>query len=141
MLPTKKSEPFNGNIKRSSRFWVQSEYSVNKNLPVSNISKHVFLCGYLDDESKRLLDGASVSEETYEKRRKFFRPGMGTRTELSMLTWIIQKIYSLPNRTVVVHLISLRQMSSSDSSYKGPGEKHRRLRTRVSNRNSVRFFS
>lgn len=46
---------------------------------------------------------------------------MGTRTELSMLTWIIQKTYSLPSRIDLMHLISLRRMSSSDSSYQGSG--------------------
>jgi len=38
-----------------------------------------------------------------------------------MLTWIIQKTYSLPNRIVLIHLISLRRMSPSDSSYQGSG--------------------
>jgi hypothetical protein len=82
MLPTIKSEPFNGNIKRWSRFWVQSESSVNKNLSVSNISKHVFLCGYLDDESKRLLDGASVTAEMYEKTKKILQAWNGDKNRI-----------------------------------------------------------
>jgi hypothetical protein len=49
---------------------VQSEISVNKNLSISNNSKHVSLCGYLDDEGKGLLDGASVTEEMYEDKKK-----------------------------------------------------------------------
>jgi hypothetical protein len=79
MLPTIKSEPFNGNIKRLSRFWVQSESSVNKNMSVLNIGKHVFLCGYLDDEPKRLLDGASVRKEAHEKTKKILQARNGDK--------------------------------------------------------------
>ena len=61
---------------------MQSESSVNKNLSVSNISKHIFLCGYLDDESKRLLDGASATEEIYEKTKKILQARNGDRNRI-----------------------------------------------------------
>lgn len=141
MLPTIKSEPFNGNTTSWSRFWVQYESSVNKILPVSNINKHVFLCGYLDDEPQRLLDGATVTEETYEITKKILQARNGDKNRIihahldysENIQPAQSDIPEAPNKPTSNVIVGFKL-----SSLWG---KHRCVWTRFTTRNIARFFS
>lgn len=50
--PTVRLDPFSGDIETWPRFWGESETSIDLNLSVSVINKHVFLREYLEGELK-----------------------------------------------------------------------------------------
>ena len=61
---------------------MQSESSVNKNQSVSNTIKHIFLREYPYGEPKRLLDGVSATEETYEQKKKILQARTGDKNQI-----------------------------------------------------------
>ena len=61
---------------------MQSESSVNKNQSVSNTIKHIFLREYPYSEPKRLLDGVSATEETYEQKKKILQARTGDKNQI-----------------------------------------------------------
>ncbi|GBM17102.1 hypothetical protein AVEN_133355-1 [Araneus ventricosus] len=65
-LPTMKIEPFDGDIEKFHILFEQFSSAVDLNQRLPAIDKHVYLRGYLKDEPTRLVDGISITAETYE---------------------------------------------------------------------------
>jgi hypothetical protein len=65
-LPPIKLEPFAGDVETWAPFWEQFESSIDKDPTLSTVNKHVFLRGYLEDETKMLVDGIAVTTSAYE---------------------------------------------------------------------------
>ncbi|GBN12603.1 hypothetical protein AVEN_235879-1, partial [Araneus ventricosus] len=65
-LPTMKIEPFDGDIEKFHMFFEQFSSAVDLNQRLSTIDRYVYLRGYLKDEPARLVDGISITSETYE---------------------------------------------------------------------------
>jgi hypothetical protein len=69
-LPAIKMEHFKGDVETWSRFWEQFRSSIDEDVSLSTINKHVFLRGYLEGEPKRLVDRIVVTANTYEETKK-----------------------------------------------------------------------
>ena len=81
-LPTIKLETFAGNIETWSRFWGQFESSVDRNQSLYPINKLVFLRGYLEGDTRRLVDGIAMTEETYEQTKKILHAWYGDKNRI-----------------------------------------------------------
>ena len=69
-LPTVEVKTFKGDVENWSRFWGQFPSSNDEDASLSIIIKHVFLRGYLEGEPKMLVDGITVTANTYEETKK-----------------------------------------------------------------------
>ena len=69
-LPAIKLQPFAGNVETWSQFLEQFQSSIDEDVSLSTINKHVFLRGYLEGEPKMLVDGIAVTGNTYEETKR-----------------------------------------------------------------------
>ena len=81
-LPTIKLNPFTGDVEEWSRFWEQFTNSIDQNPAVSQIDKHVFLRGYLEGEPKNLVDGISITADTYDVTKKILLSKYGDKNRI-----------------------------------------------------------
>ena len=76
-LPTIKLECFSGDIESWPRSWEQFQSSVDTNLYVSHINKHVFPKGYLEREPKHSVEGIAKAAETYKETKRILQVKYG----------------------------------------------------------------
>ena len=81
-LPPIKLEPFAGDVETWARFWEQFESSVDKDPTLSTVNKHVLLRGYLEGESKMLVDFIAVTASTYEDTKKILHDRYGDKNRI-----------------------------------------------------------
>nr|XP_042912776.1 uncharacterized protein LOC107436914 [Parasteatoda tepidariorum] len=93
-LPTIKLDTFRGDIEQWQCLWEQFKSSIDDNNSLSLADKHVFLRGYLEDEPRRLVDGISISADTYETTKA-----------------LLQNRYGDKNRMIQAHLDFLENIS------------------------------
>ncbi|GFU47031.1 integrase catalytic domain-containing protein [Nephila pilipes] len=72
-LLTVKINTFYGEIEEFHSFWERFKNCIDKNESLSQIDKHVFLRGYLDAEAKRLVDGISITADTYTMTKEILK--------------------------------------------------------------------
>ena len=78
-LPPIKLETFAGDVETWARSWEQFESSIDKDPTLSTVNKHVFLRGYLEGESKMLVDGIAVTDSVYEDTKKILHDRYGDK--------------------------------------------------------------
>ncbi|GFT88095.1 integrase catalytic domain-containing protein [Nephila pilipes] len=81
-LPTIKINTFFGGIEEFPSFWERFNSCIDSNASLSLVDKHVFLRGYLDGETKRLVDGISVIGDTYETTKKLLEDKYGNKDRI-----------------------------------------------------------
>ncbi|GBL83049.1 hypothetical protein AVEN_165282-1 [Araneus ventricosus] len=81
-LPMIKLEPFRGHVEEWQCFGERFKSSIDDNSSLTNIDKHVFLRGYLQDEPKRLVAGISVTANTYETTNKIMIDKYGNKNRI-----------------------------------------------------------
>ncbi|GFR12332.1 uncharacterized protein TNCT_565031 [Trichonephila clavata] len=82
VLPTVNIITFYGKIEEFHGFWESFENCIDKNESLSQIDKHVFLRGYLDAEAKRLVDGISITEDTYPMTKEILKSKYGNKDKI-----------------------------------------------------------
>ena len=97
-LPAIKLQPFAGNVETWSPFREQFRSSIDEDVSLSTINKHVFLQGYLEGEPKLLVDGIAVTANTYEETKR-----------------ILLARYGDTNRIIQVHLDYLEGLPPAKS--------------------------
>jgi hypothetical protein len=93
-LPPIKLEPFSGDKETWARFWEQFKQSIDNDPSLTTINKHIFLRGYLEEETKHFVEGIAVVAETYEETKK-----------------ILEARYSDKNRIIQAHLDYLEDVT------------------------------
>ncbi|GFQ69186.1 integrase catalytic domain-containing protein [Trichonephila clavata] len=73
---------FYGEIEEFHSFWERFENCIDKNESLSQIDKHVFLRGYLDAEAKRLVDGISITADTYTMTKEILKSKYGNKDKI-----------------------------------------------------------
>ncbi|GFQ90355.1 integrase catalytic domain-containing protein [Trichonephila clavata] len=73
---------FYGGIEEFHSFWERFENCIDKNESLSLIDKHVFLWGYLDAEAKRLVDGISITADTYTMTKEILKSKYGNKDKI-----------------------------------------------------------
>ncbi|GFQ87915.1 integrase catalytic domain-containing protein [Trichonephila clavata] len=91
-LPTVNINTFYGEIEEFHSFWERFENCIDKNESLSQIDKHVFLRGYLDAEAKRLVDGISITADTYTMTKEILKSKYGNKDKIIRLILITWKI-------------------------------------------------
>ncbi|GFT42723.1 integrase catalytic domain-containing protein [Nephila pilipes] len=81
-LPTVNINTFYGEIEEFHSFWEHFENCIDKNESLSQIDKHMFLRGYLDAESKRLVDGISITADTYTMTKEILKSKYGNKDKI-----------------------------------------------------------
>ncbi|GFQ92234.1 integrase catalytic domain-containing protein [Trichonephila clavata] len=81
-LPTVNINTFYGEIEEFHSFWERFENCIDKNESLSQIDKHVFLRGYLDAEAKRLVDGISITADTYTMIKEILKSKYGNKDKI-----------------------------------------------------------
>ncbi|GFS95291.1 integrase catalytic domain-containing protein [Nephila pilipes] len=81
-LPTVNINTFYGEIEEFHSFWERFENCIDKNESLSQIDKHVFLRGYLDAEAKRLVDGISITADTYTMTKEILKSKYGNKDKI-----------------------------------------------------------
>ncbi|GFS78532.1 uncharacterized protein NPIL_702611 [Nephila pilipes] len=81
-LPTVNINTFYGEIEEFHSFWERFENCIDKNESLSQIDKHVFLRGYLDAEAKRLVDGISITADTYTMTKEILKSKYGNTDKI-----------------------------------------------------------
>ncbi|GBO08478.1 hypothetical protein AVEN_48334-1 [Araneus ventricosus] len=81
-LPTMKIEPFNGDKEKFNMYFEQFSSAVDLNQQRSTIDKHVYQRGYLKDEPARLVNGISITAETYETVKNIFKNRYGDKNRI-----------------------------------------------------------
>jgi len=77
-----KLEPFAGDVETWARFREQFESSIDQHPTLSTKNKHVFLRGYLEGETKMLVDGIAVAASAYEDTNKILRDRYGYKDRI-----------------------------------------------------------
>jgi hypothetical protein len=81
-LPPIKLEPFSGYIETWARIWKQFKQSVDDDLSLTAINKHIFLQGYLEEEPEHLVEGIAVVAETHEETKKMLEARYGDKNRI-----------------------------------------------------------
>ncbi|GFU53508.1 integrase catalytic domain-containing protein [Nephila pilipes] len=81
-LPTVNINTFYGKIEEFHSFWERFENCIDKNESLSQIDKQVFLRGYLDAEAKRLVDGISITADTYTMTKEILKSKYGNKDKI-----------------------------------------------------------
>ena len=81
-LPPVKIETFAGDVETWTRFWERFESSIDKDPTLSTVNKHVFLRGYLEVETKMLVDGIAATASAYEDTKKILHDRYGDKNRI-----------------------------------------------------------
>lgn len=81
-LPAIRMEPFSGDVETWTRFWERFQSSVDSNPSISNIDKHVYLRGYLEEEPKNLVDGIPITADAYEDTKRILHSRYGDKNRI-----------------------------------------------------------
>jgi hypothetical protein len=65
-----------------ARFWEQFKQSIDDDPLLTNINKHIFLGGYLEEKPKHVVEGIVVVAETYEETKKILETRYGEKNRI-----------------------------------------------------------